>query len=245
MTMAHNLLDVVPEVILYIFSFLDLPDLASLSQVSPLFKELASDQALHNNRIRIITPSRVNHSLFGQSAEGVALRPTVGDLVHRGVMRGLNIERRWRTGTYLYSSLSVRQYEASLLLQRRRTSSVISSFLRRRTTSHLNALTSLHVSHVLPDIESSSPAVSRILLPVMRKLKWSIQRDKLAKMVREGACITAVVNASGKPDVDAFGRWLESKGKGLVKEDSERVILAICPDVKNIVRQYEALGHPN
>lgn len=140
---------------------------------------------------------------------------------------------------------SVRQYEASLLLQRRRTSSVISSFLRRRTTSHLNALTSLHVSHVLPDIESSSPAVSRILLPVMRKLKWSIQRDKLAKMVREGACITAVVNASGKPDVDAFGRWLESKGKGLVKEDSERVILAICPDVKNIVRQYEALGHPN
>lgn len=126
--MAHNLLDIVPEVILYIceftltvvpmrlnanrtlhaccvVSFLDLPDLASLSQVSPLFKELASDQALHNNRIRIITPSRVNHSLFGQSAEGVALRPTVGDLVHRGVMRGLNIERRWRTGTYLYSSL--------------------------------------------------------------------------------------------------------------------------------------------
>ncbi|THV07494.1 hypothetical protein K435DRAFT_259384 [Dendrothele bispora CBS 962.96] len=91
------------EVILHILSYLDLPDLASLSQVSSYLAELAADPLLHKNRLRIIAPSRIQHSLFGQGPEGIALRPTVVDLVHRGVFKGLGIERRWRDGVYLYT----------------------------------------------------------------------------------------------------------------------------------------------
>ncbi|KAJ8473076.1 hypothetical protein ONZ45_g210 [Pleurotus djamor] len=107
----------------------------------------------------------------------------------------------------------------------------------------MSNLQSLYISHVFPDIESSSPYVSRTLLPIMRQLKWSIQRDKLAKLVRQGECVVAVVNASGTPDTAALGRWLESKGKGVVNEDvDERVRLAICPSVKQMVGRYEALS---
>lgn len=88
-------------------SYLDLPDLASISQISPLFATLAADPALHHVRLRITAPSRVKHSLFGRSPAGYPLRPTIPDLVRRGVMRGLNVERRWRMGAYL-SSQSVR-----------------------------------------------------------------------------------------------------------------------------------------
>jgi hypothetical protein len=87
----------------HVVSFLDLPDLAALAQVSPLLARLSSDPALHRIRILVVAPSRVSHSLFGQSPQGVPLRPTVGDLVLRGVMRGLGISRRWRAGAYFYS----------------------------------------------------------------------------------------------------------------------------------------------
>lgn len=84
-------------------SYLDLPDLASLVQASPGLAGLASDPALHRNRVRVIAPSRVQHSLFGMGSHGLALRPTIGDLINRDVIRGLNIERRWRMGVYFYS----------------------------------------------------------------------------------------------------------------------------------------------
>lgn len=87
----------------YAGSYLDLPDLACLAQAVPSLSIITSDPVLHLQRLRIINPSRVNHSLFGTSPEGHGLRPSVGDLVHRGVICGLNIERRWRMGTYFYS----------------------------------------------------------------------------------------------------------------------------------------------
>lgn len=85
-------------------SFLDLPDLAALARVNQYFAFLAEDPVLHRTRLRVIAPSRVDHSLFGKSPRGVLLRPTVPELVHRGVMRGYQFERRWRAGDYLYSS---------------------------------------------------------------------------------------------------------------------------------------------
>lgn len=84
-------------------SFLDIPDLAALSRVSKALALLTADPVLHRTRLRVVAPSRVQHSLFGRSPEGILLRPTISELVHRGVMRGLQIERRLRTGAYLYS----------------------------------------------------------------------------------------------------------------------------------------------
>jgi hypothetical protein len=84
-----------------VVSYLDLPDLACCLRVCHLLRVLAVDPVLHHYRIRVVAPSRVAHSLFGQSPP----RPTVGELVARGVMRGLGIERRWRAGLYFYTSL--------------------------------------------------------------------------------------------------------------------------------------------
>lgn len=115
-----HLLEIPPEIILHIckysslyclliftvtttVSYLDLPDLAVLSQVMPTLIPLTSDPVLHKYRLSIVSPSRINHFLFGTTPQGHALRPTVGDLVQRGVIRGLGIERRWRMGSYFYS----------------------------------------------------------------------------------------------------------------------------------------------
>ena len=88
---------------LLLVSFLDIPDLAALSRVSKPLALLTADPVLHRTRLRVVAPSRVQHSLFGRSPGGILLRPTIPELVHRGVMRGLQIERRLRTGAYLYS----------------------------------------------------------------------------------------------------------------------------------------------
>lgn len=89
-----------------IVSYLDLPDLACLSRLSLYFARVAADPALHRVRILVVAPSRVSHSLFAVDPQGVYFRPTVGDLVHRGVMRGPGIERKWRMGLYFYSTLA-------------------------------------------------------------------------------------------------------------------------------------------
>ncbi|KAG7452281.1 uncharacterized protein BT62DRAFT_295545 [Guyanagaster necrorhizus] len=226
--------DIPPEILLHILSYLDLPDLASVAQVSPQFALLTSDTVLHTHRLRVVAPSRVKHALFGQSPEGIALRPSFPDLIHRGVMRGLHIERRWRMGSYVYTLGSIIQYESSLRLSRRHVGRVVSKHLLRRSSAPDNApLKGLYQSNVLPDVESSSLTVSRTLLPIMHKLKWSFQKDKLAKMARKGS-----VCAGGFTD---FSQWLENRGKGIVP-DSERVRLAICPNVRKIVSIYEHLA---
>ncbi|KAF9015666.1 hypothetical protein BDQ17DRAFT_1536297 [Cyathus striatus] len=197
------------EILLLIFSYLDLPDLSVLTHVVPELERLTSDPVLHNHRIRIISPSRVNHSLFGTSPEGHPFRPSIVDLVHRGVLRGLAIERRWRTGAYFNSRNSVIQYENSRLLARRHA--------------------------ILPDVESSSPNIARALLPVVRKLKWSLQRDRVAKALKNGWCGLIQYD-------DGIGTWVQDKHPVVL--DGEKVRLAICPDIKKKVVFYETLANP-
>ncbi|KAJ7170205.1 hypothetical protein C8R46DRAFT_896150 [Mycena filopes] len=217
------------ELILHIFSFLDLPDLDVLRTLSPLLARLADDPALHNNRLRVTSPARVEHDLFGLGPRGDVLRPSVGDLVHRGVMRGLAIERRWRAGTYFHSHLSVIQYETSLLLARQHAGHVVANTHLRRRNAASNPLKRLYQSQVYPDVESACLSISRSLLPIIRKLKFSLQRDKLARMVRDGSGILGV------------NKWLEGRAH-IVHDSAERVRLAICPpDVRKIVGFYEAL----
>lgn len=66
----------------------------------------------------------------------------------------------------------------------------------------------------------------------MRKLKWSLQRDRLAK----------VFKLSGVPI--GIGAWLDkgdSQGRKVV-QDGEKVRLAVCPDIRTKVGFYERLG---
>jgi len=182
-------------------SYLDVPELSALASTCHYLASLAADPILQRTRLLVVTPSRLSHSLFAIGPEGSPLRPTILDLIRRGVMRGLGIERRSRAGLYLYSaparipsffmmrskligtSQSVANYEKSVLLQRGYASNVVSSKLRR-WSHHPNPLKALYKTHVLPDIESSSPFISRSLLPVVRRLKWSIQRDRLSRVLQ-------------------------------------------------------------
>jgi hypothetical protein len=73
----------------------------------------------------------------------------------------------------------------------------------------------------------------------MRQLKWSIQRDALANKVRGG---TLGLGDSILPLTGGLGPWIEMKGQSIVR-DCERVRLALCPDVRRMVKFYESLGH--
>ncbi|KAF5352711.1 hypothetical protein D9756_005930 [Leucocoprinus leucothites] len=231
---ALTLLDIPPEVLLFICSYLDLPDLAALAQAVPSLGSITSDPILHLQRLRIVCPSRINHSLFGTSPEGHGFRPSVGDLVHRGVMRGLNLERRWRMGVYFYSRDSIIQYERGRALTKRHLSHLVSVQLTKRVPSPASAYKSLHAALILPDVESSSTNVSRTLLPIVRQLKWCLRRDQLARNFKTGPY-------ANPNDRMAFWTWLESKGRSIV-QDGERLRLAVCPDLKRKIRFYETLS---
>ncbi|KAG6814145.1 hypothetical protein H0H92_002140 [Tricholoma furcatifolium] len=218
--MQTYILGLPAEVILRILSYLDLPDLAALAHASPLIASLTADPILHRERVTVTAPSRVNHALFGVSPGGAAFRPTVGDLVQRGVIRGLAIERQWRMGAYLYSRNSIIQYETGLRLARRHIAHVISMQLRRRSP-HDKFLDS--ISHVLPNVECASHTISRTLHPAIHRLKWSIQRDKLAKMVRLGLSVTGADSAT-------FGSWCERKGSGVIRDVERNQLLSRACD---------------
>ena len=93
---------------------------------------------------------------------------------------------------------------------------------------HLASRTStfaLYQSGVLPDVECSSVKVSRSLIPVIRRLKVNMERDRLSSAVRESAIL------------GGLGQWLENKRR-IVIED-ERVRLAICPNVRKLAYLFE------
>ncbi|KZT08726.1 uncharacterized protein LAESUDRAFT_723642 [Laetiporus sulphureus 93-53] len=224
------LLAIPPEILLHILSFLDIPDLSILAQVSPELAHYVEDPVLHRLRLHVVAPSRLSHSLFGQSPSGMPLRPTVADLVRRNIMRGLGIERRWRAGMYFHSQHMVSQYETSRRLQRTHAGNIIESTLRKRSA---RSLLNIYSAQVLPE-ESTSSVVSTSLIATMRRLKWSIQRDRLAKFVKARSDL---MRDGGT------GAWFESKGKVITSRESERVRLAVCPGIGQIVRFYESLGH--
>lgn len=120
-------------------------------------------------------------------------------------------------------------------LSRRHASHVLAVQLRRRTTNGTasKSLQILCSTHVFPDVESSSLNVARSLLPTMRKLKWCLQRDKLAKVFKVSGVSVGI------------GAWLDkgdSEGRKVLQE-GEKVRLAVCPNIRTKVRFYERLGN--
>lgn len=83
-------------------------------------------------------------------------------------------------------------------------------------------------------------SVSRSLLPVVHKLKWSIQKDNMSRIIRAHT-FSANTSKSPHPFNGAFGVWAEVKGSSIFGE-SERVRLALCPDVRKMIRFYEDMA---
>lgn len=66
----------------------------------------------------------------------------------------------------------------------------------------------------------------------MRKLKWSLQRDRLAKVFKESGMRLGI------------SAWLElgqGSGRRVVRE-TEKVRLAVCPDIRKTRGFFEGLG---
>lgn len=224
------LLNLPQEIVLHILSYLDIYELDCLATLSPILNILSSDPILHRHRLRVVTPSRIGHSLFAQGCHGL-LRPTIADLVRMNVMRGIGIERRWRLGIYFYSVQSVKLYESSLRLEHARIVRVLTVHLTKRATPTEQADP---LNNVILPSETNSHQVSRRLLPVIARLKWSMKRDGLARRVRAG---------HGQTDrgTERLRWWLEGGGRVLV-HDSERIRLAVCPGVRKFVRLFEGLA---
>ncbi|KAB5592067.1 hypothetical protein CTheo_4519 [Ceratobasidium theobromae] len=203
-----------PEIWLQISWHLDLPDIDSLAVSCRVLRALTRDPALQRVRLLVFTPERVNRSLFSVN------RPSVLDLVHLNIMRGLGIERRWRTGQYLYSTLSVRQFNASVNLQQTRIRNKLAGLLR---TPRSSARATLY-PHIIPDVEASSHRVARSLIPAVHALNVSLRRQSLARAIRDGA----------RRNIS----WFEGKGRELgVSGEQER--LAVCPSVRKSVKAWE------
>jgi len=66
----------------------------------------------------------------------------------------------------------------------------------------------------------------------MRKLKWSLQRDRLAKVFKDSGIRLGI------------GAWLES-GKGdarKVVQEGDKLRLAVCPPIRTRLGFFEGLG---
>ncbi|KAF8600825.1 hypothetical protein BDV93DRAFT_525094 [Ceratobasidium sp. AG-I] len=205
-----------PEIWLQISWHLDLPDLDSLAACNRVMRSVTKDPALHRVRILVFTPERVSRSLFSVN------RPSILDLVHLNILRGLGIERRWRAGQYLYSTLAVRQFNASINLQQTRIRTKLSSLLRTPRSSARATL----FPRIIPDIEASSHHIARALLPAVHSLNANLRRQALARVISNGATATRDV------------AWFEGRGRelGVV---GERARLAVCPSVRKSVRAWE------
>lgn len=114
----------------------------------------------------------------------------------------------------------MKQFETSQRLQRKQVRDLLVAHFRSRP-----AVVQLLDMRVMPVVEGGSFQVARSLLPVMRKLKFAIRRDALARQVRSHGGVKT---------------WLEACGRGL---ETERVRLAVCPGVRKVVRFWETLAN--
>jgi hypothetical protein len=95
---------------------------------------------------------------------------------------------------------------------------------------------SIHEAVVTLPSEAESPLISRRLLPVIARLKWSMKRDKFSRRLRAQPPEKGVIT-----DMDHFRSLLEGGSRSLMR-DGERVRLAICPGIRRIVKYFEGMA---
>lgn len=210
-----------------------------------MFHQVASDPGLHRLRVRVTAPSRLRHSLFSDDN----IRPTVPELIQRGVMSGLSLQSRWQFGLYLYSAqvsgdtATARSHpplKLKPLLQSvssywsvRRINTVyakrsVNNMLQNRSSNPCEI--QIRIARIiLPGFQpGASSHISSSLLPVIRTLKWKFLRDQVARMHRD---------VGGK---HLTQDWLEKTVRSY--PETERLRLAVCPDVRKLTMYFEQLS---
>lgn len=106
---------------------------------------------------------------------------------------------------------------------------------------HDNPLRSLHNMRILPDIEAVSLRISRSLLPIVLKLKRSLRRDELKRLLLANHYVLGSATGTEK----SKAHWLvDGKGRGIWHED-ERIRLYVCPGVRSAINYFEKLSACN
>lgn len=104
-----------------------------------------------------------------------------------------------------------------------------------------NPLRNLYNKRILPDVEAMSLRISRSLLPAVLRLKRSLRRDELKRLLM--ANHFALSSTTGVEDKKAH--WLvDGKGRGIWRED-ERIRLYVCPRIRPAIDYFESLGARN
>jgi len=152
-------------------------------------------------------------------------------------------------------------YENALGLHRIRAQNLISTVLRDRfrppnpstLVRPYPVAARFDIYGVTEGLKKSKPGVvSRILLPTIRSLRWSLKRDQVSRVVRGAGGIGALFRRrliDDEPDTPdrRVAIWIEKQGPKLIPDSStglegERTRLALCPDVGRIIRFYEGLS---
>ncbi len=89
------------------------------------------------------------------------------------------------------------QYENGRALSRRLAANVLSGQTPSARGLRKHAESFVQLVKFYPDEESSSPNVARSLLPTVRKLKWSLQRDRVAKAFKDSGARLGVTAWAG------------------------------------------------
>lgn len=128
----------------------------------------------------------------------------------------------------------VTQYENSMRLQWTHARTILSHTLRTRSTPA--AREAFYHTRVLPrDLSPTPTHVSPSLVSSVRRLRWALQRDRLAHHVKDRS--EMVKDGNG-----GLMRWFEGNGRAVMWRENERVRLALCPGIKGIVKFYEGLA---
>ena len=124
----------------------------------------------------------------------------------------------------------VRQYESAARLKWTHARTVLQRSLHTRSSPA--ARDAFYHTRVLPR-DTSSTHVAAPLVSAVRRLRWAIQRDRLAHFVKD---------RSEMAKKGGLMKWLEENGRTVMFRENERVRLAVCPGIKGIVKYYEGLA---
>lgn len=158
-------------IILQIFTSLDIPDLDSLKSTGhSLLMTLANDSVLHQQRLRSVGTTCLEPYLLN--------RPNRLDLAKTLKLKGLNLESKIISGSYLHSPTSIKTYETSEKINR--------LIIKNRLTKALESRPIIYQlsSCGLIDEELKKEHVSASLAPVIRTLKRERVKDQLAQQMR-------------------------------------------------------------
>ncbi|RSH78234.1 uncharacterized protein EHS24_002698 [Apiotrichum porosum] len=216
---ANAFIALPPELRTHILLFLSPDDLGVLSRVVEPLEGIERDHFLWTTWISQTAPSRVGHALFSP----LSLRPDPTELVRRGTLRGVAVVSGVRAGGYWASPSAVRLSRAHDTISR--------VTLRRSLSTALAARPSrlaLVAKGILP------PSAGRAEASICARA-FALDRQRARDEARRALRASGVGSRNVPDRLESSPGWHDA-GR------AERVVLALCPGIRQKRRFFENLG---